>query len=126
MENKKILLLVEDEKEIREVYQTTLLEAGYIVDCAVNGKAALEKIESTKYDLILLDIMMPEMDGHEVMARLNKDHKMPVQTPIVLLTNLVNDNTIKDMMRLGASSYIVKVDITPEQLLEEVKQHINH
>jgi len=126
MENKKILLLVEDEKEIREVYQTSLLEAGYIVDCAVNGKAALEKIESTKYDLILLDIMMPEMNGYEVMARLNKDHKMPVQTPIVLLTNLVNDNIVKDMMRLGASSYIVKVDITPEQLLEKVKQHIHH
>jgi CheY-like chemotaxis protein len=124
MENKKILLLVEDEKEIRDVYQTTLLDAGYIVDYATNGKDALDKIESSKYDLILLDIMMPQMDGHEVLTRLSKDHKMPVDTPIVLLTNLVNDNTIKDMMKLGASSYIVKVDITPDQLLEKVKQHL--
>ncbi len=124
MENKKILLLVEDEKEIREVYQSTLLDAGYVVDCATNGKDALQKIEAGRYDLILLDIMMPEMDGHEVMTTLSKDHKLLNKTPIVLLTNLVNDNTIKDMMRLGASSYIVKVDITPDQLLEKVKQHI--
>jgi len=124
MENKKILLLVEDEKEIREVYQSTLLDAGYVVDCATNGKDALQKIEAGRYDLILLDIMMPEMDGHEVMTTLSKDHKMPNKTPIVLLTNLVNDNTIKDMMRLGASSYIVKVDITPDQLIEKVKNCI--
>ena len=125
MNNQKILLLVEDEKALREVYQTVLLDAGYIVDCATNGKDALEKIESSNYDLILLDIMMPQMDGHEVMAKLSKDHKMPAKTPIVLLTNLVNDNTIKDMMKLGASSYIVKVDITPDQLLEKVKQHLD-
>jgi len=124
MENKKILLLVEDEKEIREVYQSTLLDAGYVVVCATNGKDALQKIEAGRYDLILLDIMMPEMDGHEVMTTLSKDHKMPNKTPIVLLTNLVNDNTIKDMMRLGASSYIVKVDITPDQLIEKVKNCI--
>lgn len=121
---KKILLLVEDEKDIRDLYQSTLLDAGYIVDCASNGKDALQKIESSKYDLILLDIMMPQIDGHEVMTTLVKDQKLPSKTPIVLLTNLVNDNTIKDMMKLGASSYIVKVDITPDQLLEKVKQHL--
>jgi CheY-like chemotaxis protein len=111
----KKILLVEDEKGIRDVYLSTLSDAGYIVDCVTNGKDALEKIESSNYDLILLDIMMPQMDGHEVMAKLSKDHKMPAKTPIVLLTNLVNDTTI---------SYLVKVDITPDQLLEKVKEHL--
>lgn len=101
-------MLVEDEKEIREVYQSTLLDAGYVVDCVTNGKDALQKIEAGRHDLILLYIMLPEMDGHEVMTTLSKDHKIPNKTPIVLLTNLVNDNTIEDTMRLGASSYIVK------------------
>lgn len=124
MDNKKILLLVEDEQEIREVYLTTLQNAGYIVDCAVNGKEALQKIESAKYDLILLDIVMPEMDGHEVMQKLAQHQTMPKKTPILLLTNLVRDAAITEMMKLGATSYIVKVDITPDQLLEKIAQHL--
>jgi len=77
---------------------------------------------STKtYDLILLDVMLPKMDSLEVMKQLDEKHALP-KAPILILTNLANDPAIKELMKFGATYYLLKVDVNPGQLVEKVQE----
>ncbi len=115
------ILLIEDETELRELYEMLLKDAGYDVTSQPDGKTGLEAIEKGGYDLVLLDIMLPFIDGLEILDRLAKEteKKQPAKT-IVLLTNLAQDQTIAKALELGVRGYMIKSDYNPEQLLQTV------
>ncbi len=115
------ILVVEDDQFLRELYDELLREEGYEVDLAPDGEEGLNKMLKGGYDLVLLDIMLPKIDGLEILNRI-KGH--PPQTPngsIVLLTNLGQDSIIKEGFNLGASGYLIKSAMNPDQVLSEVK-----
>lgn len=97
------ILIVDDEKPILNLIRISLSNAGYLCDTAEDGSEALEKIDHGKYDLILLDIMLPEIDGFELM-----EYIRPLEIPVIFLTakNALTDR-VKGL-RMGAEDYIVK------------------
>lgn len=117
----KHILIVEDEAYIRDPYVEVLEKAGYQVSVAEDGEQALDKMSTKTYDLILLDVMLPKMDALEVMKQLDQKHALP-KAPILILTNLANDPAIKELMKFGATYYLLKVDVNPGQLVEKVNE----
>src|SRR3990167_20107 len=122
MEKKKILL-VEDDQFARELYEEVLKDAGFEVNSEVDGLDGLAKIKIGGYDLILLDVMMPKMDGLDVLRSLINEPPAVKNGPIVLLTNLTNDPVIDTAYGLNAKGHLVKSDITPGELVEHVKKY---
>ena len=115
------ILVVDDDEYIRDLYQEIIEDGGFEVDVAVDGDDGLEKIKKTSYSLILLDIMMPKRDGVEVLRVLKKE-KIPNNT--VLLTNLAHDPVMKEGRSLGALDYLIKADLTPDQLLKKIEGYV--
>jgi len=117
------ILVVEDDLFLRELYTDILTAEGYKVDSAADGEEALQKIKLGGYDLILLDIIMPKMDGLEVMKQIKSN---PPQNPnkcVIFLTNLDKNEEIKTALKLG-NGYLIKSQITPGSLVEEVKTYL--
>jgi len=121
--NKKYILVVEDDSFVMDIYQTKLGEAGYEVEGAINGLEALKKIEEKKPDLILLDIIMPQMDGMEFLKKM-KSQKEFEKTPVIMLTNLSQKEEIDKGFELGARDYLIKSHFTPSEVLEKVKNYL--
>ena len=115
------ILVVEDDQFLRDLYNELLTEAGYTVALGVDGEEGLAKVTEGGYDLVLLDIMLPKMDGLEILKRVKQNHPKKDNGPIVLLTNLGQDAIIKEGFALGATGYIIKSAMTPDQVLAEVK-----
>lgn len=117
--NKKVVLLVEDEEDIREMYFVALSNKGYQVFQAKNGKEAFEWLEKKgdAIDLILLDIVMPVMDGFETLEKLKKDDRYK-KIPIIISTNLDNVEDKREAIGQGADEYFVKSQHTPSELIE--------
>jgi CheY-like chemotaxis protein len=117
MAGSKTILFIEDDKPIAEMYARVLERQGYQVDFAYNGNEGLQKAQARQYDLILLDIMMPEKTGIEVLQELRgKDGQGNPSTKIVILTNLAQDKTSQEALKSQADGYIIKADIVPSQL----------
>lgn len=114
------ILLVDDDLYIRELYEEVLKSEGYEVDIASDGKDGYDKIVANDYDLVLLDVMLPQLDGIGILTKIQQEKKA-IRGPIVLLTNLVHDPVVKNARELGAHSIITKAELTPDQLLEKVK-----
>ena len=116
------ILLVEDETELRDLYQLFLEDEGYLVDAKADGKQGLQALEQGGYDLVLLDIMLPFIDGLEILSQLQKSRLPSKQNvkSVILLTNLAQDQTIARALELGVRGYLIKSDYNPEQLLEAV------
>jgi len=119
----KCILLADDEEDIKTVVSMLLESLGYEVVTAFDGLDTMEKAESEKPDLILLDIMMPVLDGFEVLKRL-KANKRTAGIPILMLSAAAHTDTISRALSLGAKDYVVK-PFDPEKLLEKIKQVIS-
>lgn len=117
----KHILVVDDDEYIRELYVEVLKDAGYTVDSAIDGQDGYDKISATTYDLVMLDIMMPKMDGVELLKKLAAEKMHP---RVVLLTNLAHDPVMKEGKALGALAYLIKADMTPDQLLDQIKKYL--
>jgi len=115
---KKKILLVEDEEALRLLYQEELEEEGYEVFTAKNGKEALQKLRKEKPDLVILDIVMPEMDGMEALGRILGEQK---QIPIILHTS--HPGYQEDFMSWAADAYVLKSSDLKE-LKEKIKELI--
>ena len=108
---------------MRELYSEILRDSGFSVLEAVDGSSGLEKALAGGYDLLLLDIMLPKVDGLEILRQLKQ--RPAFQTiPVILLTNLGRDTFIKDGFALGADAYLIKSSLTPNQVVDEVKKFI--
>ena len=120
MNMSKTVLLVEDNDFIRNMYQLKLSKSGLEVVEAGDGVQALEKIKAQKPDVILLDLMMPNMGGLDVLKQLKADGMLP-DLPVVVLTNVMDQQSVDDAKKLGARDYIVKTDLTPTQVVEKIQ-----
>lgn len=117
----KRILVIDDDRYIRELYEEVLKNAGYVIEIGQNGEEGLQKIQQGGYDLILLDKIMPKMNGQEVLDALVKNPPQQKNGPIVLLTNATTD--IEDEQpNQQIALRLIKVDLTPEDLLTEVKK----
>ncbi|MDP4038945.1 MAG: response regulator [bacterium] len=116
----KVVLLVEDNDFVRKMYQFKLAKSGIEVIEAQDGESALKAIKEQKPDLVLLDIMMPGMSGIDVLKQLKKDKIVP-KIPVIVLTNVMNQQSIEECKKLGALDYIVKTDLTPSQVLDKIQ-----
>ncbi len=116
------ILIVDDDKDIQDVYQEVLKNEGYKVDFATNGKEGLGKIYQGGYDLILLDIMMPQIDGISVLEKLNVKPPDRYNGPIFVLSQLNQQEIVDKAKSLGAKGYLVKSQMTPDQVLTTIAQ----
>lgn len=118
----KKILLVEDEPFLSGMYQTKLKLEGFEVATAADGEEALVKLKADKYDLVLLDIMMPKLNGFAVLKdmRANKSSEVS-KTPVIMLTNLGQKSDVEQAMQLGANDYIIKAHFTPGEVVTKIK-----
>ena len=118
----KRVLIVDDDQYIREIYQEVLVGDGYEVVTAIDGKAGLEKILNGGYDLILLDVMLPYIDGIGILRELGDKKPKLKNGPIILLTNLVQDVVTKEALECGARECFNKAEMNPGEFLKKVNQ----
>ncbi len=114
----KTILCIEDDRFIGEMYVRSLNKAGYQVDWMVDGNDGLVAARNKHYDLILLDIMLPERRGSEILAALRggKDDLIP-DTRVIVMTNFDQDDESRAAMQHSADAYLIKAEITPKKLL---------
>lgn len=115
----KKILCIEDEHFISELYTRALQKAGYQVTTAVTGPEGLAAAQTNQYDIILLDIMLPEMTGIEVIRRLKSLNQMPkITAKIVVATNLEQAEDQRAEIENLADGYVIKAEITPHELVD--------
>ncbi|PJA86690.1 MAG: response regulator [Candidatus Moranbacteria bacterium CG_4_9_14_3_um_filter_42_9] len=123
MPNSKKIMIVEDDSFVLDIYQTKLSQEGYTVIEARNGVEAMKKLEKEKPDLLLLDIVMPYMDGIEVLKKIRERADLK-NMPVILLTNLSQKEEINVGLGLGASDYLIKSHFTPSEVMEKIKIYL--
>jgi DNA-binding response OmpR family regulator len=114
--------IIEDDQAISQMYRIKFESEGYNVDTAENGKLGLELCEKMVPDIILLDLMMPEMNGDEMLALLRKS-TWGAKIKVVILTNMGEQEIPEGVKELGVSAIILKADMTPRQVAELVKNN---
>jgi CheY-like chemotaxis protein len=120
---KPTIFLVEDNLDIREIYRLRFEVAGFTVETSENGLDCISRITEVKPSLILLDIMMPEMDGYDVLRAVRKnfeDNKI-MNVPIIIWSNLSQDEDIQKALSLGANEYLRKSDYEGDDLVTKVQ-----
>ena len=118
----KKVLIVEDEAMMRKSLEETFVEEGFEVASAMEGEKGYEMIKSNGFDVILLDIILPRMNGFEVLQKI-KDEKVD-HPPIILLTNLGETKDIQRALDLGATTYLVKSDYQLKDIVKKVNEII--
>jgi len=122
MEDKKIrLLVVEDDEFLVKMYESGLTKEGFDVTVAEDGEAGLEKATSLKPDLILLDLILPKLDGFNCLEKL-KENATTKKIPVIILSNLGQDSDIKRGLSMGAEDYLIKTDYTVKQVAAKVRK----
>ena len=117
------IAIIEDDAAISQMYRIKFEAEGYTVDTAENGKLGLELIEKMKPDIILLDLMMPEMNGDEMLAKLRKQ-SWGKDLKVIILTNMGESEAPDTLKELSVLAFIVKANMTPRQVAELVKKHL--
>jgi len=118
----KSILIVEDDRFIGEMYVRSLKKAGYDVDWMVDGSDGLVAARNRPYDLIILDIMLPEMRGSDILKALrgNNEDLIP-NSRVIVLTNFDQDEESRTAMEHDVDAYLIKAEITPRKLIETIK-----
>ena len=117
----KSVLIIEDDSFLINIYSVKMKEAGFSVDSAVNGEEALKKIQEKKQDIILLDIVLPGIDGWEVLEKIKKQNGLE-DCKIIVLTNLGQKKEVEKGLSLGAVKYLIKAHYTPSEIVKEIEK----
>lgn len=118
------VLIIEDEEMLVNMYISKFEKEGFEIQKAINGKDGIAKAKEFHPDIILLDIIMPEMDGFMVLKQLKADDDTK-NSKVIMLTNLGQDEDIEKGKQLGANDYLVKANLTPAQVVDKVKELLN-
>lgn len=121
MTDQRTILIVEDEPFLSEMYRTKFESLGYKVLTAETGEEGMRKMREAHPTIVLLDVIMPVMDGYEVLRRVRSDKELRDQV-IVIFSNLGQDEEVTKGMQMGADAYLVKSNLTPAQLVEKIEQ----
>jgi len=116
----KKILIIEDDKFLRKVINKKLSKEGYLVVEAIDGEKGLEAIEGEKPDLILLDLILPGMDGFEVLAKMKKESSLS-RIPVIILSNLGEKEEIDKGFKMGATDYLVKAHLIPGEIVNRIE-----
>jgi DNA-binding response OmpR family regulator len=122
-ETKGKILIIEDDRYISKMYQLKLSLEGYDVQVAENGREGVDKVKEFLPNIILLDILMPELDGFEVL-KIVKSDDVTKDIPVLIMSNLGQEDHVEKGMKLGAIGYIVKSQYTPSKVVEKIKDVI--
>lgn len=115
------ILVVEDDSFLAGMYVTKLGLEGFSVDLASDGKEGLKKAKDWRPDLVLLDIVLPVMDGFTMLESMKKDSDVGT-IPVILLTNLGQKNDVERGLALGAADYLIKAHFMPSEVVEKIKR----
>lgn len=121
----KKILIVDDDLYIRDLYAEVLKDENFDVGIAENGEEAIRMLSNDHYDLILLDVMLPKVDGIQVLSQI-KDNPETKNTAVIMLTNFGQDDLVKKAVTLGSADYLLKYNITPGEIVTKIKQIIDH
>ena len=117
----KTILIAEDEKPMAHALELKLSKAGFTVVSINDGEAALQALKDSKFDIVLLDLMMPKLDGFEVMEQMKLLNN---KTPVIIISNLGQAEDEKRAKALGAVDYIIKSDTPIGEIVERVKKFV--
>lgn len=123
MENSKKILMIEDGEIFIEMFGDRLKQEGYEMEFATNGAWGLKEATEKDFDLFIMDMLMPAMNGEEMIIKLKMDEKNK-NKPIIVLSASVDRDTQKRVEAMGISAFYVKTHVTPSELAEEVKKLI--
>lgn len=119
------VLFVEDDLFLRDICYKKLKKEGFNVSIAVDGEEALKMIDNFAPDIVLLDIMLPSIDGFEVLKQIRSHKNEAVKSvPVIMLTNLGQEEDVKKALKMGASDYLIKAHFTVEEIVEKVKSRL--
>lgn len=119
--NKEKIIIVEDDKFLRDLLVSKLEMEGFETITAVNGQEGLDLIKQEMPQIVLLDLVLPEIDGFEVLRQIKED----VQTnkiPVIILSNLGQQEEIERCLKMGAADYMIKAHFTPEEIVGKIKK----
>ena len=116
------ILIIEDDRFIGEMYQRSLQQAGYSVDWVVTGREGELAALAKPYDLVLLDIMLPEVQGGDVLNLLRGEEDKIPHSRVIIMTNFDQDEETRSAMQSKVDGYLIKADITPRKLIDIIKQ----
>lgn len=119
----KKILICEDEKVLANLLQKKLAQQGYEIFLAVDGKKGLVKMKEKKPDLVLLDIIMPEMNGFEVLEKMVKDDKLK-NIPVIIISNSGQPIEIERAQKLGVKDWLIKTEFDPQEVIDKVVKQI--
>lgn len=118
----KTILIIEDDRFIGEMYVRSLKKAGYTVDWMVDGNDGLIAARNKQYDLMLVDVMLPERRGSDILEALRGGEDLIPHTRVIVLTNFEQDEESRQAMEARADAYLIKAEITPSKLLSVIQQ----
>ena len=116
----KKILIIEDDKFLRELIVKKLVKEGYEISEAVDGEEGIKKFKEEKPDLVLLDLILPGIDGFEVLSRTKEDPALS-QIPVIILSNLGQKEDVERGLGLGAIDYLIKAHFTPGEIIEKIR-----
>lgn len=117
----KKILIVDDEKALARVMSLKLNSAGYQTIAVFSGEEALAALTKQSFDLLILDLLMPKVDGFAVLAHLNKSG---IKTPVIVASNLAQKEDVEKAEKLGAIDYFIKSDVSLVEMVNKVKQYL--
>ena len=121
----KKILLIEDDVFVRDIYTRELNKGDYEISVAEDGQEGIDKTKSTKYDIILLDIMLPKKTGIDVLKEVRMPSNQNKDTAVYLLTNLGQGSIIKQAIEIGAQGYLLKARVLPSQVYQAVNDYFS-
>ncbi len=120
----KHVLLVEDDTFLANIYKTKFEMEGFKVTVAENGEIGLDEVKKKKPDIVLLDVLLPKMDGFTVLKHIKEDASL-ASTPVILLTNLGQKDDVEKGLELGAVDYLIKAHFKPSETVSKVKKALH-
>lgn len=117
----KSILLVEDDPFVVDIYTTKLKEAGFSIEVAEDGEEALRKVKEKKPELLILDIVLPNIDGWEFLKKIREDFGFE-DLKVVVLSNLSQKSEVEKSSKFGVIKYFIKAHFTPSEVVEEIKK----
>ena len=119
------VLLIEDDQILAKLYKTKFEKENFDIQLAFDGEEGLEKMKSFNPDLIILDLIMPKVDGFTFLQKVNEDPELSKRgTPILVLSNLCQESDVKKAMELGAKDFFIKADVSLSQMVEKVRSYL--
>ncbi|HKZ34366.1 MAG TPA: response regulator [Patescibacteria group bacterium] len=122
--DRKTICIIEDDEFLRDLYVELLTGEGYTVISAEDGEEGLRLLETQHFNLVLLDIMLPKIDGLDILRRLREKRQGKLPSQVVLLTNLGQETIVEEGFSLGITGYLIKSELNPDQVVKKVEEFL--